>query len=116
MKRKRKRSALERREMEAAIILADLNGKSFKGVCWHKACRKFEVKIKHQSKSHHLGYWADSVHAAEIYDIACIHLRAFKAKTNFPYFFDGKHVIYYGSRYCSWWRLRPYMWRITEVK
>lgn len=45
-------------------------GKSskYKGVCWHTTRNKWEVRIKHNDKTIHLGVHKDEVLAAKAYD------------------------------------------------
>lgn len=43
------------------------NTSGFKGVDWHKATGKWRARLKHQGKSHHLGYFDDPAEAHAAY-------------------------------------------------
>lgn len=56
----------------------------YKGVCWHKAARKWDARITMQGVRVHLGYYSDAEKAALMYDAAARHLFGEYARPNFP--------------------------------
>lgn len=56
----------------------------YKGVCWHKAARKWDARITVQGVRVHLGYYDDAETAALMYDAAARHLFDEYARPNFP--------------------------------
>lgn len=42
----------------------------FKGVCWHKQCKKWQAQIRVNGKLNYLGLFVDEIEAAKIYDDA----------------------------------------------
>ncbi len=55
----------------------------YKGVCWHKSCRKWQAAIKVEGRSIHLGLFADERDAALAYDQAARRDFGDFAHTNF---------------------------------
>ena len=69
-----------------ANMLKPLDGKTsrFKGVCWHKASKKWQVLIGHEGKHFHLGLYKSEEEAARTYDLAALkYFRKF-SRLNFP--------------------------------
>ncbi len=60
-------------------------GKSstFKGVYWHKNCRKWRASLKLDGKEIHIGYFNTELEAAEAYDVEALYYFGNFAKTNF---------------------------------
>jgi hypothetical protein len=60
-------------------------GKSstFKGVYWHKNCRKWRASLKLDGKEIHIGYFNTELEAAEAYDEKALELFGEFAKPNF---------------------------------
>ena len=56
----------------------------FKGVCWHNHNNKWQVRIKYDQRSYHLGYFEDEIEAAKTYDKKAIELFGEFAYLNFP--------------------------------
>jgi len=55
----------------------------YKGVCWHKKCKKWAAAIKCDGKTYHLGYFKDETAAALAYDSAARRLHKSFAALNF---------------------------------
>jgi hypothetical protein len=56
----------------------------FRGVCWKKTIRKYAAKIQKNEKRYYLGYFADEIEAAVVYDIKAMELFGEFAYFNFP--------------------------------
>jgi hypothetical protein len=56
----------------------------FKGVHWHKRCRKWAAQITCNNKTRHLGYFEDQAEAARAYDAAAEKYHGRFASLNFP--------------------------------
>ena len=56
----------------------------YKGVCWHKAKKKYDARIEVDGKRYCLGYFADEIEAAVTYDIKAMQLFGDFAYFNFP--------------------------------
>ena len=56
----------------------------YKGVCWHKATKKWRAQIGVDWKLIHLGYFTDEMDAASAYDEAAMEYFGEFAKLNFP--------------------------------
>ncbi len=56
----------------------------FRGVCWKKTIRKYAAKIQKNGKRYYLGYFADEIEAAVVYDIKAMELFGEFAYFNFP--------------------------------
>lgn len=54
----------------------------FRGVTWHKGCRKWQVQITSGGKSHHVGLFGSEVDAAIAYNMAAIQLFGEFARLN----------------------------------
>jgi len=68
--------------VERAAVKGGRGGASrFKGLSWHKAYKKWEVKIKKNGKSISLGYFDDEEDAARCYDADAV---SFGRALNFP--------------------------------
>lgn len=59
------------------------NKSGYKGVCWHKQCKKWCACIKQNYKKYYLGLFFDPVEAAKVYDKKAKELFGEFAKTNF---------------------------------
>ncbi|MBZ9939178.1 HNH endonuclease [Mesorhizobium sp. BR1-1-16] len=51
--------------------LCSRNTSGFKGVTWHRKCKKWQAQIKTGGKTIHLGIYSDIVAAKAAYDAAC---------------------------------------------
>ena len=56
----------------------------YKGVCWHKATKKFDARIEVDGKRYSLGRFDDEIEAAVVYDIKAMELFGEFAYLNFP--------------------------------
>ena len=56
----------------------------YKGVHWHKSCKKWAAAIRCDNKTYHLGYFKDEIAAALAYDSAARRLHKDFAALNFP--------------------------------
>lgn len=56
----------------------------FRGVCWHKAIKKYIALIQKDGKRYSLGCFADEIEAAVAYDIKAMELFGEFAYLNFP--------------------------------
>ena len=59
------------------------NKSGYKGVCWHKQHKKWQVQIKKNNIVYHLGYFDDVIEAAKAYDKKALTLHGSFAKLNF---------------------------------
>ena len=59
-------------------------GSKFLGVCWHKGCGKWQVRISVGNKGTHIGMFACEVEAAKAYDAAARAHHGEFANLNFP--------------------------------
>lgn len=57
---------------------------AYKGVTWNKLHRKWGVGLSHNNKWIGLGYFADEIQAARVYDSAAFHFHGEFACLNFP--------------------------------
>ena len=55
----------------------------FTGVGWDKRGGKWQARIKHEGKMHHIGTFEDEVEAAKAWDVKARSLRGAATKTNF---------------------------------
>lgn len=46
------------------------NKSGYKGVCWHKRQKKWQVSIRYDGKPHHIGYFDNVLDASNAYIIA----------------------------------------------
>ena len=58
------------------------NTSGFKGVTWRKRQQAWCAAIKHDGRSHHLGYFTNPTDAAAAYDAAAVQFFGSYAKTN----------------------------------
>ncbi|MEA3225847.1 MAG: AP2 domain-containing protein, partial [Planctomycetota bacterium] len=56
----------------------------YKGVHWHKRCKKWAAQITANNKRHHLGYFTKEIEAAQAYDRAAPKYHGEFAHLNLP--------------------------------
>src|SRR4030042_844836 len=56
----------------------------YKGVHWHKKCKKWAAQVTCDHKTRHLGYFGDEIGAAKAYDRAARKYHEEFAQTNSP--------------------------------
>lgn len=61
-----------------------LSASGYKGVTWHKQCRKWRAEIQHNGQKRHLGLYTSRIEAARAYDDAARQLFGPYAALNFP--------------------------------
>ena len=68
------------------------NSSGYKGVSWHRACKKWQAYICPNGKQIRLGWFEDKIAAARAYDLAAIKYFGHNARTNFTW--TAKKPIY----------------------
>jgi hypothetical protein len=60
------------------------NSSGFKGMSWHKECRRWQARIKYLGRDLHIGLFDDLFEAARAYDKKAAEIFGKFARFNFP--------------------------------